>query len=88
MEIFTEDSFPLRRVSFSEEVEVSYTFAAEDYDRQPIEPPALTSKDYFEYQVMAFEMAQSIKFEMTMRELGLWESDEKITIQQQDSASH
>ncbi|ORZ40526.1 hypothetical protein BCR44DRAFT_50796, partial [Catenaria anguillulae PL171] len=57
------------KVQFSRYIKVSYTFAAEEYDRNPVEPPAMTAKDYYEYQVMAFEMHQAIRFETTMRQL-------------------
>ncbi|KNE55147.1 hypothetical protein AMAG_01070 [Allomyces macrogynus ATCC 38327] len=61
-----------RTVSFAPEVEVRYTFAPGEYDRNPIDPPAMTARDYYEYQVIAFEMHQAIKFELTMRQLGMW----------------
>ncbi|KAI9222476.1 hypothetical protein BC828DRAFT_378355 [Blastocladiella britannica] len=62
------------KVQFSKYVKVSYTFAPEDYDRNPVDPPPMTAKDYYEYQVIAFEMHQAIKFELTMRQLGLWDA--------------
>ncbi|KAI9179804.1 hypothetical protein H9P43_005135 [Blastocladiella emersonii ATCC 22665] len=62
------------RVQFSKYIKVSYTFAAEEYDRNPVDPLPMSAKDYYEYQVMAFEMHQAIKFELTMRQLGLWDA--------------
>jgi ribosomal protein L1 len=34
----------------------------------------MSSKDYYEWQVFAFEQYQAIKFEVTMRQMGLWDS--------------
>ncbi|KAJ3353888.1 hypothetical protein GGF32_002746 [Allomyces javanicus] len=61
-----------RAVSFAPDVEVRYTFAPGEYDRNPIDPPPMSARDYYEYQVIAFEMHQAIKFELTMRQLGMW----------------
>ncbi|KAJ3372262.1 hypothetical protein GGF31_002120 [Allomyces arbusculus] len=61
-----------RTVSFAPDVEVRYTFAPGEYDRNPIDPPPMSARDYYEYQVIAFEMHQAIKFELTMRQLGMW----------------
>ncbi|KAL7751422.1 hypothetical protein RI367_003282 [Sorochytrium milnesiophthora] len=61
------------RVQFAKHIQVEFTFTASEYDRNPIDPDVMTSKDLYEYQVMAFEMQQSIKFETTMRQLGLWD---------------
>ncbi|KNE59792.1 hypothetical protein AMAG_05251 [Allomyces macrogynus ATCC 38327] len=61
-----------RAVSFAPDVEVRYTFAPGEYDRNPIDPPPMSARDYYEYQVIAFEMHQAIKFELTMRQLGIW----------------
>ncbi|KAJ1497806.1 hypothetical protein HMI55_000596 [Coelomomyces lativittatus] len=70
-----QEALPFRRnskVQFKDDVQVAFTFPCDEYDRNPIEPRALTSRDYLEYQIMNFEMNQSNKFEVTMRQLGLW----------------
>jgi len=66
------------RVQFNRLIKISYTFAPEEYDRNPVEPPPMTAKDYYDYQVWAFEMHQAIRFETTMRQLGLWNNPTPI----------
>ncbi|KAI9137876.1 hypothetical protein BKA69DRAFT_1041350 [Paraphysoderma sedebokerense] len=60
------------KVKFNKMVRVQYTFSPVEYDRNPIIVEEMTPRDYYEYQIMSFEMHQSIKFELTMKQLGLW----------------
>lgn len=58
-------------VQFSKFVKVSYTFGQTEYDRNPIDVDEMTSMDYYEFYQMQYQMYQTMKAEITLRQLGM-----------------
>ncbi|KNE54269.1 hypothetical protein AMAG_00261 [Allomyces macrogynus ATCC 38327] len=61
------------RVRFSKKVQVSYTYSPGDYDRNAVDPPPMTPEDYHQYQILALEMHQKIKYELALQAQGNWD---------------